>query len=109
MLYSMPAGLTLKFQKSHEITIPCHCNLNIKLIYKCKKKKKKSQEAGPQARGRKPKLSEIGRENRKTQRLNSISFFLNLLEKNNYFLIVQHIFHQVHHFQSEPDKGEWGV
>lgn len=72
--YSMPAGLTLKFQKSHEITIPCHCNLNIKLIYKCKKKIK-SQEAGPQARGRKPKLSEIGRENRKTQRLNSISFF----------------------------------
>lgn len=80
--YSMPAVVTLKFQKSHEITIPCHCNLYITLIYKCKGKKKESQEAGPQARGRKVKLSGIGRENRKTQTLNSISFFfLNLLEK----------------------------
>lgn len=80
--YSMPAVVTLKFQKSHEITMPCHCNLYITLIYKCKKKRKKkkekekeSQEAGPQARGRKVKLSGIGRENRKTQILNSISFF----------------------------------
>lgn len=78
--YSMPAVVTLKFQKSHEITIPCHCNLYIILVYKCKNKKE-SQEAGPQARGRKVKLSGIGRENRKTQTLNSISFFLNLLEK----------------------------
>lgn len=80
--YSMPAGLTLTIPKSHDITMPCHYNLNIILIYKCKKKKKeKSQEAGPQARGRKPKLSRIGRENRKTERLNLISFFLIFLRK----------------------------
>lgn len=62
---SMPAGQMLKFQKRHKTTIPCHCNLHIKLIYKCKKKS--PQEAGPQARGRKPMLCRIGRENRKTQ------------------------------------------
>lgn len=91
-------------------TVPCHCNLHIKLIYKCFKKKKSPQEAGPQARGRKPKLSRIERENRKTQRLNSISFFFfKLLEKNNCLLIVQHTFHQVHHFQPETDEGGWGV
>lgn len=64
---SMPAGQMLKFQKRHKTTIPCHCNLHIKLIYKCKKKKKSPQEAGLQARGRKPMLCRIGRENRKTQ------------------------------------------
>lgn len=39
--YSMPAGLTLTIPKSHDITMPCHYNLNIILIYKCKKKKRK--------------------------------------------------------------------
>lgn len=39
MEYSMPAGQMLKFQKRHKTTIPCHCNLHIKLIYECKKKK----------------------------------------------------------------------